>query len=255
MVDPETAANVISVAGLANSGIAALSGLAGATIGGVVASLTARATAARQWNTSSLESTRTFYVELVGAINGQMLALNEAFRELESTYDRVQKTVQGAAQRVDRVDFRHERSPESRQRIKDVTAEFRSLLAKAVLYGGPAINDKLGELDSVRSDLIEALNIGDLSAARHHLEVMGMLLPPLYRATQRGMCNLNLVLINTISPRRGRKQNRTEILEAIAEIDRRDAEDVESLLAVKAAWHARIMPDADPEKVPLGTRS
>lgn len=69
MVDSETAANVISVAGLANSGIAVLSGLAGTTIGGVVASLTARVTAARQWNKDSLDSTPTFYTGLIEAIN------------------------------------------------------------------------------------------------------------------------------------------------------------------------------------------
>ncbi|WP_411731744.1 hypothetical protein [Paeniglutamicibacter sp.] len=255
-MDPETATNVISVAGLANSGIAALSGLAGATIGGVVASLTARATAARQWNKDSLESTRTFYVEMIETINAQWMALNESTRELEGTYDRVKKAVQGAAQIGDRVDFRHERSPANQQRVKEATAVFRSLLAKAVLYGGSDINDQLTELDSVRSDLTEALNIGDLSAAKHQSEVMGMFLPPLYRATQRGMATHNLVIVNTIAPRRGRKQNRAEILETIAKIDRRDAEDAESLTAVKSAWKLLVTPapDTAPDKVPAGTR-
>lgn len=216
----------VTTAALINSGIAAFSGLTGASIGALVTVAVARSTSARQWNREIFAESRIFYVDMIETVNELHISHGASVGELKATYDEVSKAVRDAGLKIgDRVDFRHDRSPDNRERVASSTAKFRQIMAKAVIFGEEDVNNKLSTLDSAREEVVLALNAGDLGKAQPALEKMGTLLKPLYRTTQRGTTKHSLVALNSFHPFRGKKKARKALLENLALLDKRDKED------------------------------
>lgn len=215
----------LQTAGLISAGIAGLSGLIGASIGGLVTASVARSSAAHQWNSGLSEESRTYYVEIAKAINDQYLALAAATREMETSRSDAMKAAIAAGGKIgDRVDFRHERTPETKERIEEVTSRFRDCLAKRVIYAEVDLNSALEALDSSREVLTDALNVGSIEGAQKELDHMGALLKPTNRAMQRAVIQHNIVAINTVHPRCGRRKARKLLLANLKQLN----DDIES---------------------------
>lgn len=96
----------LQTAGLISAGIAGLSGLIGASIGGLVTASVARSSAAHQWISGLSEEGRGYYGEIAKGINDQYLALAAATREMETSRSDAMKAAIAAGGKIgDRVDF------------------------------------------------------------------------------------------------------------------------------------------------------
>lgn len=209
--------------GLIGAGIAGLSGLLGASIGGLVTSSVARSASATRWNTGLFEESRGFYLEVVAAVQAQYITLAAAAKEFEIARD---KAVQGAmaagAQVNDRVDLKFERSAETQKRVFEATRDFRLCLAKRVIYADEGLNSHMESVDAVRQDITSALNAGRMTEAQEGIEAMRALLGPLNRSIQRSIIRHQLVAVNTVHPLRGRRKMRRILVGQLHELNVRD---------------------------------
>lgn len=235
-MDPHTPITIINESSALGSILPALTGVAGAAVGGWIASRVSKSAALRQWTADSYEHTRKYFSELLIATDSLRIHLSNVVSKYEKVRAEAVKASAAAEGQNERkrVDFRVEQTAEELLRSRETLTEFRKVLSRVGLYGGRDIHDKISAVDATREALVEELNNGLIDAARRELEIFDIEVQILRRGTQKDVALHSLLVLNTIAPRRGRKQQREQALTTIAEIDRLDTEDRQKLKVLRA---------------------
>lgn len=221
------------MAGVVVAGIAAISGLAGAAIGGWASGIVSRNANAWMWNLQRMDESRAYFLEATEAIDEQRLALFQVLEDMKAAREKAVSLAVSAGQASGRPEFWYERPPEIRSRVAAATAQWRKVLAKRILFAEPDMADAMVAIDSARESIVSALNSGSLEEAEAGIELLGPLSRSFYRSVQRASVRHNLLVLNNVHPRLGRRTMRTQMLAELRELDRRDAEEQEARQPLK----------------------
>lgn len=235
-MDPQTPITIINESSALGSILPALAGVGGAAVGGWIASHVSKSAALRQWVTDSYEHTRKYFSELLIATDSLRIHLSNMVSKYEEA--RAEAVNASAASAVPtkrrRVDFRVEQTDEELTRSRETLAEFRTVLSRVGLYGNQNIHDKIYSVDAARAAVVEELNKGHIDAARRELEIFDIEVQILRRGTQKDAVLHSLLVLNTIAPWNGRKQQRDQALATVAKIDQLDTDARQKVKVLRA---------------------
>lgn len=212
--------------------------LVGSLIGALVPASIAKQTARRTWNQDRFAVTERFYADALSAAFELAASHRALVDDYVRSYSEASAELALVAPSATPARFVWSRPPELMQRIQAATAAFRAQLAAGAFVQDETTHEAMSTIDSMREQLVLLMNAppgpeGALSAAHRLHEAVS----PLQRSATIAAQRHNILLSNTLSGWRGRKNRITEATRSI-DYQRAQIEKTHDSLKKQPAAHA-----------------